>query len=62
MKTLAARLLLIGLLFGFAHEAKSTTLLYAMTENGLLYRSAYGAKTWQNIVLPPATWCQVNSA
>jgi uncharacterized protein (TIGR03437 family) len=42
-----------AILFGFlAREAKAATLLYAMTENGLLYRSADGAKTWQNIALP----------
>ncbi len=44
--------MLFGLLLGFALEAKSATLLYAMTENGRLYRSADAAKTWQNIALP----------
>ena len=52
MTTLTARLLLFGVSLGFAQEAKSATLLYAMTENGRLYRSADGAKSWQNIVLP----------
>jgi hypothetical protein len=33
------------ILLGFAHEAKSATLLYAMTENSLLYRSGDGAKS-----------------
>jgi hypothetical protein len=46
IKTCIARLFLFAILLGFAHEAKSATLLYAMTENGLLYRSADGAKTW----------------
>ena len=43
---------LLVILLGFAREAQSATLLYAMTENGLLYRSADGAKTWQNMALP----------
>ena len=54
MKALTARLLLFGVSLGLAHEAKSATVLYAMTENGLLYRSADSAKTWQNIALPGA--------
>ena len=33
-------------------KQKSATLLYAMTENRLLYRSADGSETWQNIALP----------
>ena len=52
MTKLTARLLLFGLSLGFVHEANSATLLYAMTVYGRLYRSADGAKTWQNIVLP----------
>jgi hypothetical protein len=52
MKTHTAPLFLFAILLGFAREAKSTTLLYAMTENGLLYRSADGSKSWQNIALP----------
>jgi uncharacterized protein (TIGR03437 family) len=43
---------MFGLSLGFAQEAKSATLLYAMTVNGRLYRSADGAKSWQNIALP----------
>jgi uncharacterized protein (TIGR03437 family) len=52
MKTRSVRLLLFAVLLGFAHEAKSATLLYAMTEFGRLYRSADGAKTWQYLALP----------
>jgi uncharacterized protein (TIGR03437 family) len=52
MKTRTVRLLLFAILLGFAHEAKSATLLYAMTEFGRLYRSADGAKTWQYLPLP----------
>ena len=52
MTTFASRLLMFGLSLGFAQEAKSATLLYAMTVNGRLYRSADGAKSWQNIALP----------
>ena|SRR5579872_7208195 len=43
---------LFAILLGISPAARSATLLYAMTENGLLYRSADGAKSWQNIVLP----------
>ncbi len=52
MKSHSARLFLFTILLGLAQQARSATLLYAMTENGLLYRSADGAKTWQNIALP----------
>ncbi len=52
MTTLTASLLLFGLSMGFVHEAKAATVLYAMTEYGLLYRSVDGAKTWQKIALP----------
>jgi len=56
MKTLTAHfsslVLFFAALLGMPPAARSATLLYAMTENGLLYRSADGAKTWQNIVLP----------
>jgi uncharacterized protein (TIGR03437 family) len=41
--------LLLGMLLGFAPQASSATLLYAVTSNALLYRSADGAKTWQPI-------------
>ncbi len=43
-----------ALLLGLAREAKSATLLYAVTLNGRLYRSADGAESWQNIALPGA--------
>jgi uncharacterized protein (TIGR03437 family) len=52
MQTLLARAFVFAALLGVASQAKSATLLFALTENGLLYRSADGAKTWQNIVLP----------
>ena len=51
MKNWIAHLFLFAALL-VASQARSATLLYAMTENGLLYRSADGAKTWQNIALP----------
>jgi uncharacterized protein (TIGR03437 family) len=54
MKKLTACLFLLTMLLGFAHEAKPSTLLYAMTESGLLYRSTDGAKTWKNMPLPGA--------
>jgi uncharacterized protein (TIGR03437 family) len=52
MKIQPARLFLLAILLGLARDAKPATLLYAMTENGLLYRSADSAKSWQNIALP----------
>src|SRR5580692_11392159 len=52
MKNHTVLLFLLAALLGFADDVKSATLLYAMTENGLLYRSADGAKSWQNIALP----------
>jgi uncharacterized protein (TIGR03437 family) len=56
MKTLTAHfsslVLLCAILLGISPAARSATLLYAMTVNGLLYRSADGAKTWQNLALP----------
>jgi uncharacterized protein (TIGR03437 family) len=62
MKTLTVRLLWFGVLAGFAQDAKSATVLYSMTRNGLLYSSADGAKSWQNIVLPGAPTLAVFSA
>ncbi len=52
MKTPMVRFFLLFVLLGLAHQARSATLVYAMTENGLLYRSADGAKSWQNMALP----------
>ncbi|HEX5229853.1 MAG TPA: hypothetical protein VFW44_19210 [Bryobacteraceae bacterium] len=39
---------------GIANQARSATLLYAMTSNGLLYRSSDNAKSWQKVALPGA--------
>jgi uncharacterized protein (TIGR03437 family) len=51
MKTLTV---LFAILVGFVPEARSATLLYALTRNGQLYSSANGAKTWQPIQITGA--------
>jgi hypothetical protein len=49
MKTLAARFLSLAILLSFAPAAGSATIIYAATANGLLFRSADAAKTWQPV-------------
>ncbi|HXP85504.1 MAG TPA: hypothetical protein VN841_12330 [Bryobacteraceae bacterium] len=49
MKTLPARFLLLTVLLGFAPAARSATIIYAATADGLLFRSTDAAKTWQPV-------------
>ena len=51
MKTATTSFLLFTMLLGFAPEANSSTLIYALTSGALLYRSTDGAKSWARIVI-----------